>query len=751
MKTSFQPILVAPFRARRKTTTFFLPTKTVEVEVPQGFADELARLCDGTRDLANVAKLLRSRWSRSERRNMLSLLRKHDVLVDGCTMHRSVWNFVTNPTRWYHDLTLKDVEKLVVDDSLHSAAQDGTRHLIRGNEWTSLLNRRETVRTFSAGPIQKQALFRLLWSGYGQLVSSPPVASTGSRVPQRRTVPSAGALYPLLMHVALFHRSGGIEPSIYQVIGMESAVRLAKVCEVGQHIRSGFVDADMLTSATGVVVVSGSFSRCAAKYSNRSLLYVPLEAGHVAQNMHLAAMHEGLATAEIGGFIEDEIRRLLLLPEGAQPLTTVVFGHSESVQRSTAARSVATRAIVDQIQFVAPQVGSYHLPFEMAFGRVISHGGSVPSWSCGRSRTREVARRKAIAEGIEWYACGRFEATSFAIERMCDLGPLAIDPKTMIRYADRTALAKGGVREFSPKRTSAWAVARSQISGRKLHVLADFVHFPYSPTIGERYAYANSSGTAAHTTIEKAKTNALLELVERDAFMIAWLNRLSCPAIPKHLLSNSFRRRIDALEKEGNRVSITALFSDIAAVPLVSLASTTKPYFTCSSACTFDVEEALDRALMEVEASYYCWQRDGGSSARYIAPEEVWWTDDHDVLYRQPRAVQRAMFLLERSGATTTLKHMEKDKPKTFTALCNWFEEHGYDVLFVELGRTDASVRTSGLRVAKAFVPGLVPMTFEYGLEALGLPRVRNLPLDVGALKKKRALSALNRFPHPYT
>jgi oxalate decarboxylase/phosphoglucose isomerase-like protein (cupin superfamily) len=41
----------------------------------------------------------------------------------------------------------------------------------------------------------------------------------------------------------------------------------------------------MLEKAHGVVVISGSFKITGQKYGNRSLLYVPLEAGHVAQNM----------------------------------------------------------------------------------------------------------------------------------------------------------------------------------------------------------------------------------------------------------------------------------------------------------------------------------------------------------------------------------------------------------------------------------------------------------------------------------
>ena len=52
------------------------------------------------------------------------------------------------------------------------------------------------------------------------------------------------------------------------------------------------------------------FHRCRVKYGERGYRFCLLEAGHIAQNLLLAASAEGLAALPIGGFIDDELNEM---------------------------------------------------------------------------------------------------------------------------------------------------------------------------------------------------------------------------------------------------------------------------------------------------------------------------------------------------------------------------------------------------------------------------------------------------------
>ena len=75
--------------------------------------------------------------------------------------------------------------------------------------------------------------------------------------------------------------------------------------------------------ALSVVLPRSSF-----KYGQRAYRFALLEAGHVAQNLLLAAEGLDLGALPVGGFFDDELNRLLQL-DGCQEFVVylVLMGH----------------------------------------------------------------------------------------------------------------------------------------------------------------------------------------------------------------------------------------------------------------------------------------------------------------------------------------------------------------------------------------------------------------------------------------
>jgi len=51
--------------------------------------------------------------------------------------------------------------------------------------------------------------------------------------------------------------------------------------------------------------------RCMVKYRNRAMRYIPMDLGHVCQNVQLASTALSLGSCPIGAFFDDDINRLI--------------------------------------------------------------------------------------------------------------------------------------------------------------------------------------------------------------------------------------------------------------------------------------------------------------------------------------------------------------------------------------------------------------------------------------------------------
>lgn len=177
-----------------------------------------------------------------------------------------------------------------------------------------VLRHRRSARAFGVHPVRADQLSALLFAGYG---------ITGADGPQRfRTAPSGGALYPLELYVAA-HDLGGLPAGVfhYDPFGhdleiLEPRGDLADVSPDG-----------LVATAPVVVVIAAAFWRSRFKYGLRGYRFAVLEAGHVAQNLLLAATALGLAGVVVGGFFDGRLDALLDL-DGVDEstLVTVCFG-----------------------------------------------------------------------------------------------------------------------------------------------------------------------------------------------------------------------------------------------------------------------------------------------------------------------------------------------------------------------------------------------------------------------------------------
>lgn len=176
------------------------------------------------------------------------------------------------------------------------------------------LLKRRSVREYASVPLTLDEVSQLLWAVQGI------TSEWGGR-----TAPSAGALYPLEVYVAV----GNVEnlaPGVYKykperhelvkVSGDDVREELAKATLGQTWVREGAID----------IVIAGVYERTTKKYGDRGVRYVQMEAGHAAQNIYLQAAALELGMVTVGAFHDDRVRYIMGMPEDEVPLYVIPVG-----------------------------------------------------------------------------------------------------------------------------------------------------------------------------------------------------------------------------------------------------------------------------------------------------------------------------------------------------------------------------------------------------------------------------------------
>jgi SagB-type dehydrogenase family enzyme len=189
-----------------------------------------------------------------------------------------------------------------------------TRRLPRPDFESSPLGRvlaaRRSIREYGSRQLTLDELSFLLWAGQGI------TSRDGERV-----APSAGAIYPITLSVA-------DAEGVWRYVPGGHALERVAAEDRRKRLAAATSGQEFLAGVPAIVAVTGAPAALATRYGARAERYCTLEAGHVAQNILLAAASLGLGSVPVTTFEDAVVLRALdvgadhlaayLLPVGSQ-------------------------------------------------------------------------------------------------------------------------------------------------------------------------------------------------------------------------------------------------------------------------------------------------------------------------------------------------------------------------------------------------------------------------------------------------
>jgi ribosomal protein S12 methylthiotransferase accessory factor len=382
--------------------------------------------------------------------------------------------------------------------------------------------------------------------------------------------------------------------------------------------------------------------------------------------------------------------------------------------------------------------------------------GGTTGGGCGFDHN--AAAGKALAEALERYSLCVYDPQKFIWGSFQELERRsAVDPRKFACFSEKQFKDRSYFKDhyFDAQTRFQWTHAQSLFDSQRYLVPAQLVFMPYERGEGEPIIrQTTTNGAAAGSSWEMAAYNALCEAIERDAFMIFWLNQL---APPKINLLNVQNPVLKAVLEQCRRCAINITLFDITTdleIPtvLAVLLNTSGggQAVQVSASADLDIEKAMLHAVPECLKAFF-WKdisADAIQKVKALAPHL--------------RTIeQRRIFWADRAKT----KHMEflfqgPEKPlrinkfaglpdgKKLEAMKQILKNKNGEVYLADA--TSPLAKEAGLTVLMSLIPGLYPLYLNEHYKYLGIRRLYETPVRLGYLGEPKKEEELNPVPHPF-
>lgn len=389
-------------------------------------------------------------------------------------------------------------------------------------------------------------------------------------------------------------------------------------------------------------------------------------------------------------------------------------------------------------------------------------------WWSGHASSYGTSEIYALLEGLERYAGQYARAKRVDVfDSYANLKDRALDPSGCGYHPSFYAGHGLYYAPFDPHEPLRWVWGYSLRDREPRLVPEQLVYYLDRRTDQRKFVQECSNGCASGSCPEEALLHAMLELVERDAFLLAWYGSARLAEIdPSTCRDERVHTMIDRVNLLGYDVRLFDTRADLP-IPVVTAVAVRRDdglgRLCFAAGASFDPDEAVRAALSET-ASYV-----PGFDERVAEKEpelremvadytRVTELSHHALLYGLPEMGPHAAFLFD-NPPLRSMDDLYADwlamRPDTLdlrddvTYLTDLLADLGGDVIAVD--QTCPEQQLVGIRTMAVVAPALVPIDFGWQRQrvlhskrlAAHIARGQHGPDRLGAAR-------LNPHPHPF-
>ncbi|MBX0356719.1 TOMM precursor leader peptide-binding protein [Halobacillus sp. Nhm2S1] len=441
---------------------------------------------------------------------------------------------------------------------------------------------------------------------------------------------------------------------------------------------------------------------------------------------------------------------------------------SEGSYRSRSIEELSTFLTKD---YLDPRTGILNhkmIDFETPFADVIVNLPLLNGneGSAGRTNSYAASERTAILEGLERF-CGmdpkgkRTLVYDSYSNLHSALNPLDVGVHSNEQYATKDF----PFTPYHPDKKMNWVWGYSLQKNTPILVPERLAY--YSMGCSGGFIFETSNGCAIGGSREEAIFHGMMEVLERDSFLLSWYAELPLPRLdPSSSGDQELLLMIDRMKEIAGydlylyNATMEHGIPCILTVIKKSKTDSGDLNLICAAGAHLDPVKAVKSAVFEsagmIEPLNKEFKENREKYVKMLHDSSlVKKMDDHGMVYGLPEAEERLGFLLNQDGPVQTFeeafhqKQTHPDLTEDVKDLLDIFREMNLDVIVID--QTASELKRNGLSCVKVLIPGMLPMTFGHHLRRLeGLKRVLEVPEKLGYSNRPLTLDELNPYPHPF-
>jgi ribosomal protein S12 methylthiotransferase accessory factor len=386
--------------------------------------------------------------------------------------------------------------------------------------------------------------------------------------------------------------------------------------------------------------------------------------------------------------------------------------------------------------------------------------------TAGRTQAYSDSELTAILEGLERH-CGLQPRGKRTVvhDSYRNVMEHALDPlKVGVHNDEQYAMQGFPFEKFDRDRAIDWVWGYSLIEERPILVpeLLSYYSLGCGPS---GFVYETSNGCALGGSREEAIFYGIMEVVERDSFLLTWYAELNLPRLDPltaedeelqlmiermravagydlYLYNSTMEHGIPSVFAMAKNRKDKGLNLILAAGAHLDPVRAAKSAIQELAGMMLNLDDKLEKNKAKFEEMIY-----DDSLVRQM--------DDHGMLYGLPQAEERLGFLLNDSRPLRSFREEFKwtsdhsDLTDDLKDILAALRSRNLDVIVVD--QTAPELAKNGLHCVKVLIPGMLPMTFGHHLTRLtGLERVLTVPAELGYADRPLTFEELNQKPHPF-
>jgi ribosomal protein S12 methylthiotransferase accessory factor len=245
----------------------------------------------------------------------------------------------------------------------------------------------------------------------------------------------------------------------------------------------------------------------------------------------------------------------------------------------------------------------------------------------------------------------------------------------------------------------------------------------------------------------------LLEVIERDAFMIFYLNKLSPPIIN---IQNSQDKLLEKIFSSIKRYKLELYILDISTdVPVYSILAIVidktgfGPAISLGMKSDLYIKNAIIGAIEESFHSRF-WIKDIMIQKKIkslwmeIQKKKDYISDlkERGIIWSELQMINKINFFFK--GKKVLLKKTSSTKTENLDSLLKWFTKQNIEVLYVNI--TPARLEREKIYVVKVIIPQFQPLYLDERFPYWEGKRLKEIPQKLGL----KLLKKVYKFPHPF-